>query len=348
MSLLLFLTVGCAQQAVFDTPIAPDDTFERVPATGALLERYEAAAAYSEAHDGRALLILKGDEVVFETGQNGHTLDEPHHLFSGTKSFSCGLFAAAVEDGHMAAEERVRPTLPELPDAADDLTVDHLLHLTSGMHQAFHLTRDALRAEQRVDDKYAATLDVRWKTPPGETFEYGTSHFNVFGAFAGRKTGEDPLDYLRRRVLDPIGFRDAGWIRDPAGNPMFSFGAWTTVNEWAKYGALVRDDGVFLGERVLPEGALHGCFEGSPANGAYGRTFWLNRDPGDDVDLIAPRRLEPDGPLLWNDGPTDLVAAAGHDDQRLYIVPSQDLVVVRLAEGSWTFKDRELLRLILD
>ena len=66
----------------------------------------------------------------------------------------------------------------------------------------------------------------------------------------------------------------------------------------------------------------------------------------DDVEL--PVRNLDDGPILYADGPSDLVAAAGHDDQRLYIVPSQDLVVVYLSDGSWGFQDRELLRLLLD
>jgi hypothetical protein len=45
----------------------------------------------------------------------------------------------------------------------------------------------------------------------------------------------------------------------------------------------------------------------------------------DDVELVAERALEDDGPIIWNDGPDDLVAAAGHDDQRLYVIPSEDL-----------------------
>ena len=64
----------------------------------------------------------------------------------------------------------------------------------------------------------------------------------------------------------------------------------------------------------------------------------------DDVELVAERALEDDGPIIWNDGPDDLVAAAGHNDQRLYVIPSKDLVIVRLGNGHRRFKDAELLR----
>jgi len=348
-TLLLLIGCGCRPSVVFDTPIPMDSTFDRELATGDELARYEAAAAYSEAHRGRALMILRGDEVVFETGQNGFALEDPHHLFSGTKSFSCALFETAREDGQLDADERVRDTLTELPEQADPLTVDHLLHLSSGMKQDFlGLTRDGIRENQRIEDKYARALERPWKTDPGEVFDYGSAHFDVFGELVTRKLGVDPLDQLQDRVFDPIGMRTAGWIRDPAGNPALAYGAFTTVNEWAKYGVLVRDDGEFQGQQVFQPGSLSACMEGSEANPAYGRTFWLNQDVEDDVALVAADRLEPDGPILYNDGPPDLVAAAGHNDQRLYILPSLDLVIVRLADGGRGYTDAGLLSLILE
>lgn len=349
----LVLTVlvgcGCREQVVYDTPIPVDDTFERVPATGDALARYEAAAAYSEAHGGRAFMVLEGDTVVFETGQNGHSLAEPHHLYSGTKSFSCALFGALRQDGVLSEDQSVLDTIPELadtdPDRAALLTVDHLLHLTGGKRQPLSLTLDLLSATPRIDDKYTYAVELGWKTDPGEVYAYGPTNFLLFGELV-RRTAGDPLDVLDERVFDPIGMRYAGWIRDGAGNPALSAGAFTTANEWAKFGVLARDDGEFLGQQILEPGSIHDCFEGSEQNPAYGHFWWLNQDVGDDVQLVAERALEEDGPIIWNDGPADLVAAAGHDDQRLYVVPSEDLVVVRLSNGHRNFKDAELLKRI--
>ena len=344
----LLLAVGCSESIVYDTPLPPEDPFVREPAVGEELARYQEAAAYSEAHGGRAFLVLRGDAVVFETGQNGHAISEPHHLFSGTKSFSCAAFAALEADGRLTADERVRDTLGELPDEAADLTVDQVLHLVSGTEQDFRgLTRDGLRVDQRVADKGERAVGLGFDAPPGERFRYGSADYWLFGELVQRKTGEDVLSLLEREIFTPIGLRTAGWIHDPTGNPALPYGAFTTVGEWAKYGVLLRDDGDFLGERVLPPGALAGCLEGSQANPAYGRTLWLNRDPGASELGPVARRLEPEGPLLWRDGPTDLFAAAGYHDQRLYVVPSHDLVVVRLSDGDRRFSDAEFLERIL-
>lgn len=332
---MLLLLLACAAKIDFDQPLPVDDTFARVPAEGALLERIQRAADYSAAHNGRAFMVLIGDEVVFEQGQNGHGLDEPHHLFSGTKSFTCALFETLRQQDGLTAEEDVGLGLTK------PVTVDQALHLTSGQRQApFKLGWDLMREDPRYDI-YAETLKQPFDTEPGEVFAYGSTHFNLFGALVTERYG-DPVELLQQRVFDPIGLRTAGWLRDASGNPALSLGAWTTANEWAKFGVLMRDDGRFLGRQVLQPG-LHDCFQGSTANPGYGRTFWLNREVGDDVALIARSRLEDSGPILSNDGPADLVAAAGHDDQRLYIVPSLDLVIVRLSDGHRKFEDHALL-----
>ena len=279
-------------------------------------------------------ILLIGDEVVFEQGQNGHSLDEPHHLFSGTKSFSCALFETLRQQDGLTAEEDVDLGLSK------PVTVDQTLHLTSGQQQApYRLGWDLLREEPRYDI-YRETLGQPFLTEPGETFQYGSTHYNLFGAMVTQRYG-DPVALLQERVFDPIGLRTAGWLRDAVGNPALSLGAWTTANEWAKFGVLMRDDGMFLGTRVLEPG-LHDCFQGSSANPAYGRTFWLNQALGDDGQRVGSS-MEDSGPILSNAGPADLVAAAGHDDQRLYIVPSQDLVIVRLSDGHRKFEDHALL-----
>ncbi len=341
----LLLLSACAAKVSFDSPLPPDGGLPYEPATGDELARYEAAAAYSEAHRGRAFVVVKGDAIVYQSGQNGHALDAPHHLFSGTKTFSCLLMAAADADGHLQPDDRVRKVLPELPKEARRLTVDQLLHLTSGVsHDFLRLSVDGMRARPRVDDKAAIALSQPWRHDPGERFAYGATHFFLFGEVIERSVGLDPVDYLQQRVFEPIGFRTAGWIRDPSGTPALSYGAFTTAAEWAEIGVLLRDDGMFRGQRVLPEGLFAGCAQGSEANPAYGRAAWLNRDVDrDTVDLVAVRRLEPTGPIVSNDAPSDLLVAAGHDDQRLYVIPSLDLVIARLGDGGWSFTDRELL-----
>lgn len=344
-----FLLVACAKQAAFDEPIPVDDWLPRAAPDAAALARYDEAAAWSEAHDGKALLVIVGDAIVYEHYPPDFSAETPHHLFSGTKTFACALAVAAVADGQLALDERASDTLPEWTDDRASIEVQHLLHFTSGLHEPWwKMTWDGLKANPRVEDKYALALEQPLESEPGSTFKYGSTHLMAFGALMERKLEQDPQLWLAERVLDPIGMRFSGWTRDPSGNPAWPYGAFTTANEWAKFGVLLRDDGDFLGTRVLPAGALDACRVGSDANPAYGLGMWLNADVDDDVDMSDFNTTEVDGPEIWNDGPADLFMAAGAQDQRLYVMPSLDTLVVRLGDGHKDYRDAELLRRIVE
>jgi CubicO group peptidase (beta-lactamase class C family) len=180
----------------------------------------------------------------------------------------------------------------------------------------------------------------------------------VFGELVKRRMKQDPLEYLTERVLEPIGLQVARWRRDKAGNPEMASGAFLTAREWAKFGELVRDRGMFRGQRVISERALRGCFRGSRTNPAYGQTFWNNRPVRLDLALAtaederARRRLQR---LADSQGrvqisaaaPADLIMAAGAGKQRLYVIPSLELVIVRQGESDGKFSDDEFLQRLL-
>lgn len=347
LALVATLGLGCQARQSFETAIPIDDTFPRQPVTGALQERYEAAARWSEARDGLALVILRGDAVIFESYARRYDPSTPIHIFSGTKSFSCALALLLEADGALDLNEDVQDTLPELAAGAG-VTPDTLLHFTSGVAQDNRaLTRDGLLEEQSIEDKYAYAVVLPSESAPGEVFVYGSSHQAVLGALITTKIGQSPLEYLEARLFTPMGMRFGGWNHDPAGNPMLAYGAWTTANEWLKYGVLLRDGGLWQGQALLPEGGVDRCTTGSAANPAYGMTLWLNEDVADDVDLSAFASLAEDGRILDPDGPADLFAAAGYKDNRLFVVPSEELVIVRLGDGSRRFSDPTLLGMIL-
>ena len=351
-SLTLSVT-GCRSRTEFSAPIPLDETFQVELAGGPERERYEEAARYSAETGGAAVLVLRGRTILFEDYRHGYTAESPLHIFSGTKSFSGILAACAVADGALDLDELASETLTELredPQAAR-VTVRQLLNFTSGWRRNFlRVTWDALHVEQRVADKYADTLALGTETEPGSVYRYGPEHLTVFGALLKRKVG-DPLTYLERRVFGPIGLRTAGWIRDPAGNPMLPFGAWTSAREWGKFGALLLAEGRWNEQVVVPAELLTACREGSEAMPAYGLTFWLNQPVPERLkDGLIPglKHKAGRGPLIWAEGPRDLYAAAGHQGNRCYVIPSRGLVVVRLGFAERGFDDAEFLRRALD
>ncbi|MBI5264121.1 MAG: serine hydrolase [Bradyrhizobium sp.] len=324
-------------------PPSPQATASGQAAAPALTtENFERAHQYSVARGGLGMLVMKGADLLFERYA---TAEQVHRLASGTKSFSGAIAVAAIEDGVLHGfDELVSDTITEWQhDAAapgkKDITTRQLLSLTSGLEPATSL----LQGERTRDNRYRAALGVELTMNPGTAFMYGPSHFYVFGELMRRKLqsrNETPLDYLTRRVLDPIGLRIAQWSKDEAGNPHMPAGAYLAAREWAKYGRLIKQRGMWQGKKILDSAILAECSRGSAVNPGYGLTFWLGLPitPKIVTTCSAPPR---DAAF-----PSDLVEAAGHGKQRLYIIPSLDLVVVHQAESA-TFRDREFLSLLL-
>jgi CubicO group peptidase (beta-lactamase class C family) len=312
---------------------------------------YRAAADYSQTHNGGAFLVYEAGELVFEEYHNGYDGVRVHVLASGTKSFSCALAVAAVDDGLLTLDERVSDTLTEWQNdpEREAITIRQILNLTSGLWGADEVLQGRITA-----DKADTSLRVPVMFPPGERFQYGPSSYYIFGEVLRRKLdGEDVVDYLQRRIFDPIGLTNILIVRDRAGNPNLAAGGATTAREWAKFGLLILNDGAWDGEQILSAETLQECFTGTNANPYYGLTLWLQYDPEHLVEL-EPMALQPpepgnipDGVVLGETQPRILIAA-GAGKQRLYIVPERDLVVVRLALQDVTFNDAALLALILE
>ncbi len=338
-------TVACGGPKLdyADQILARDQAFGEAEPGAEALARYQAAADYAGDFGALNLLIIEGNDVAYEWTAEGYDANAPHHLFSGTKSFSCAVAALLEQDGTLDLDAPVSGTIPELA-SGDDVTARHLLHFTSGIEQRFFdLSTDGMLENQRIDDKYAYSVGLEGQWASGSRFQYGSSHQMVFGELVKRLDEGNALTILDERVFGPIGLAYGGWHHDPAGNPMLPYGAWTTAWEWAKYGVLMRDDGLWKGERVLPEGVREACSTGSEANPAYGLTWWLNGPLGDDADLGGIQSLATDGtPILHPTDYPDAFVAAGHDHQRLWVVPSLDLVAVLISDGTPGFDDREM------
>jgi CubicO group peptidase (beta-lactamase class C family) len=317
------------------------------------------AAHCSAANQGISLLVLIDGKVVFEDYPNGGRADRAHELASGTKSFCGVLAAAAIADGLFASwDEKLVATLPEWQDdpRRAAITLRQLLSLTSGISGG---------GIARVP-AYADAIASEAVAEPGEKFAYGPAPFQIFGeclrrklvaqgAKAGDKT-EGVLEFLHRRVLDPIGLAHGFWRKDKDGQPHLPSGAALAAGEWAKFGELVRLGGAWKGKPIVPQKLLDECFVGTRANPAYGLSWWLNRP----VDAATLRRV----PMLRraqdligdkHDLAPDLVFAAGAGNQRLYVSRQLKLVVVRQATGILAalggrredFSDRELLSRLL-
>ncbi len=124
---------------------------------------------------------------------------------------------------------------------------------------------------------------------------------------------------------------DAVFEVDPSGTLVGSSYLYATARDYARFGLLYQNDGVFNGERILPEGWVRYCTNAVPSsNGAYGSLFWLNQG----------KRL----PSV----PEDTYSCEGHDGQGIYIIPSKQLVVVVLGYSPRSGGGMDFDRLLKD
>jgi len=297
---------------------AQQDAPDKGTAQQAALD-FEAAAEYSEENAGLAVLVYDHGKLVFERYQNGHRRDKPQHIFSGTKSFAPMVALIAQQEGLLELDEKVCDTISEWrgDQRKEQITIRHLLNFTSGLKN-----NDSDLHSIRTRDKYAASLACECVRAPGKRFRYGSNHLMVFGEVMKRKLAaaskddqplpKDFVAYLKDRVLGPIDCEFASWLRDAKGNPALPYGAYMTAREWAKFGLLVLNRGKHGEQQVVPTEHFDECFVGSKANPIYGLNFWL-------VGKRARGSI-----------PKDTVTAAGMYNQKLYIIPSRELLVVRL------------------
>jgi len=294
------------------------------------LEHMQLAASYSAKNKGVSLLVLHRGKRIFENYPGFNTARRDHDLASGTKSFSGAAAAFAIHEGFLSLDEKVADTITEW--AGDPLrsqiTVGHLLHFTSGL--------EALpEGARRFKLSYAQAITAKGVTQPGQRFLYGVTHLQVFGELMRRKLEPrgfaNVRDYLEQKLFQPLGLKVGSW-KEIDGQPVLPHGASLTARDWAKFGEWLRLEGKLNDRPLLPPELVRQLAVGSRANPAYGLTFWLNEPVPASLQRSVPVFQQTDlldHPLV----PDDLYMAAGAGDQRLYVIPSRELVVVRQARG---------------
>lgn len=304
----------------------------------------QAAASYSRSQGGLVLLVAQNGRRILTATANGGSAGKSYKIYSGTKMFWALAGLGAEQDGWLNLEERVAETIPEW--TADPLrakvTIRQLLNFTSGLEPNFGLHGDGLA------NRNASALRTRLGATPGSTFIYGPAALQVFHEVLKRKLAarsQSPTRYLERRVLRPLGLGAQRYVADRAGNPLLAAGFKLQASQWLLLGeCLLRQ-----GAPIVPAGAFAAATRGTSANPAFSFALWNNQGApgGREIDpeemLERPwERQNWSNACLARNAPDDLLACIGSGGQRLYVVPSQNLVIVRQAQFS-RFRDAEFL-----
>ena len=276
----------------------------------------------------RAVIVLYSGRLVAERYGAGFDAQTPLLGWSMTKSVIATLIGIQVLRGRLDPDSP--PPVPAWGgDQRAAITLDHLLRMTSGLafkerNGAFG-DSTAMLFRSRSAAEYAARSPLAH--PPGSFWSYSSGTSNLLGAILRSSLPGDGSAYHRfprEALFDRIGMRSAVLETDAAGNFIGSSFCYATARDWARFGLLHAQDGVWRGERLLPEGWVDRVRRPTPPapQGRYGAHWWLNAGtPGAPEDRPYPSL------------PADLFYASGYEGEFVVVLPSQDLVVVRLGQS---------------
>lgn len=275
--------------------------------------------SFLDTRDTKAFLILKDGRMVLEWYFDSFTQDSVWYWASAGKSLTATLVGIAQEEGLLNIDD---PTSDYLgvgwtslpPEQEAQITIRHQLTMTTGLN------------DQNVDVDCTDPECLIYLAEPGARWAYHNAPYTLLGAVIEAASGQGLNQFFVNRLGNNIG---AGGLYLPLGyNRVF----WSKARNMARFGLLIQADGQWNGTSVLGDQDYLTAMRtpSQELNPAYGYLWWLN---GQDSYLYPRLQINFPGPLVPT-APADMYAALGKNDQKLYIVPSQGLVIVRMGNDA--------------
>lgn len=215
------------------------------------------------------------------------------------------------------------------------ITLNDLLQMSSGLkwNEDYGDLSDVTTMLYRNSNCYAYASSFPYEKEAGSAWKYSSGTTNILSGII-RKTLRNDTTYHQfpyKEIFDKIGMNSMLLETDMSGYFVASSYGYANARDWAKFGQLYLQDGVWKGDSILPKGWVsYSTSSAKMADGKYGAMFWLNRA------------------LTLPDVPADMFCCEGHRGQRIFIIPSKQLVVVRLGFAEDHFDYNEFLKSILD
>lgn len=318
---------------------------------------WQSAQAYAAETGSVALLVWHRGALQYEHYGDGFDRTSRTDPASMHKSVMALLIGAAIADGTLPSVDE--PASTYLTEWANDdrskVTIKHLLHMTSGMYRdpfspsPFGTTMK-LNLGTAITD---LTLSQPARRAPGEEFDYNNFNPQALSIVLERATGQRYAQILSEKLWSKLGTGDAYvWLDHEGGLARTYCCLQATAEDWLRIGLLHLSKGVVDGEQVLPEAWMTDVVTGSDVGPNYGYQTWLGspynaqRDYGPYVDAYV-RHDEPYDA-------DDVIYFDGAGGQRVYIIPSYDMVIVRtgtggidFAAGSFVWEDSRIPNMLM-
>lgn len=329
LPLLLFFLLSCKKDST-QQPSVPA-TMYFPPTTSSSWERVTPVAlgwneselnnlyTYLQQKNTKAFIILKNGRIVAEKYFDSFTADSVWYWASAGKTMTAFLVGIAQKEGLLNINNRSSMYLGNnwtaLPLAKENLiTVKHQLTMTTGLDDGV------------PDDDCTTPACLVFKADAGTRWSYHNGPYTLLEKVVESATGTTYNNYFQQKVRDRIGMNGL-WIKSGYNNVLYS-----TPRSMARFGLLLLNKGVWSSTNILNDNNYFDAQVSTSQNLnlSYGYLTWLN---GKSSYMLPTLQNVFSGSLVPN-APVDMYAALGKNDQKIYVVPSQNLVVIRMGNSA--------------
>lgn len=280
----------------------------------------------------RAVLVVYKNKIIAEKYADGFTKDSKILGWSMTKSVLATVFGVLEHQQKINVQDTA-PIKSWQNDERKEITINNLLQMNSGLEwdENYNEISDATKMLFLERDMTKMQEHKPLVGVPNESWNYSSGTSNLLSGILRKQftTHQEYLDFWYTNLIDKIGMNSMVLEADLAGNYVGSSYSWATARDWAKFGLLYLHDGNWNGTQIFSKNWVDYVTKPTNgSNGTYGAQFWLNAEK------------------QFKDVPKSMYFADGYQGQRVYILPEQDLVVVRFGL-SW-FDENEFLNGVLE
>ena len=264
----------------------------------------------------RSLLVIYKDKIIAEKYDTGFTKNSRILGWSMTKSITSAMFGILEKQRKFDIDDPA-----PIPEWANDsrklITTSDLLHMNSGLQwvEDYTTISDVSKMLFQAPDMTRSQLEKPAEYKPNMRWNYSSGTTNLLSGILRKqfKTHQEYLDFWYSALIDKIGMNSMVIETDMAGNYVGSSYGWATTRDWSKFGLLYLHNGNWNGEQIFNEGwAKYTATPTNRSEGRYGGHFWLNAGGS------------------FRDVPRDMYYCSGFQGQMVAIIPSLDLVIVRM------------------
>ena len=327
--------------------VAPAD---RILSPGAIAELVD----YAEQVDSFSLIVHHGGAIQFETYWREFGPDDVTETLSMAKSVLGLTFGFALEDGSIGSiDDPVTAYIPEWEGTDKErLTIRHVLQMASGLEHFqfdYSLLQNPFNKALRLfvgPSMENAILRFELTAEPGSEFNYNSANTQLLLLILERATGRAYADYVSEKLWRPLGAKPATlWMDREGGMPKAYAFFQARPRDWLRIGLAIRNEGVVDGRQVIPAEWLTAMFSPSPNNPKYGLQAWIGSPHMTErfYNRNTPFGVKQAEPFLAD----DVVFFDGGGGQRVYVIPSADLVIVRTGMTSPDWDDGVIPNILL-